>query len=109
MENDDLRVFNVSTNSPDIVYYESAIEYIADNTTLEVQNVSALPFCAKLFVQKYVEAMKRDFSVSSQSLSGMSQSFNNGNIDDIIENLARGLLGKYLKSSFQFIPMKRKW
>lgn len=93
----------------DRLYYESAIEYLSQNTSLDTQNLQELPSCAKLFVTKYVDLLKRDLSVSSESLGGMSQSFKDEGIDKAIDSLAKGLLGDYKNSDFKFYPIKSRW
>lgn len=93
---------------------ESALEYISNNTTLkaDVNNVDSLvklPASAKLFITKYVEIMQRETGVTSESIAGMSQSFDSSSTDTLLFDLLNNLLGKYVSSGFQFIAATRKW
>lgn len=92
----------------------AALEYISENTTLtvdlnDVTTLEALPFAAKLFIIRYDEIMSASSVVASESIEGLSQSFNVGNKSDKIEDLANTLLSKYLKGRIQFIPATRRW
>lgn len=94
---------------------ESALDWMAENTTLEfdkgsVESLSALPACAKLFVVKFSETFRLREGVASQSIEGLSQSFNTAaDKSTIIWQLARSLLGPYLKSQVRVIPAVRRW
>lgn len=94
---------------------ETALEWMANNTTLaiekgNVESVSALPSCAKLFVVKFVEAVNMKMGVASQSIEGMSQSFRDGDRTAILWQLARSLLGGYLKNNqVRVFPARRRW
>lgn len=93
---------------------ESALDWIAENTTLEVdksnpESIAGLPACAKLFVVKYSEIMAMRQGVSSQSIEGMSLSFNTADQSAQVYQLARSLLGGYMRSQVQVIPAKRRW
>ncbi len=94
---------------------ECAIEWLVAHTTLQIdvndiETLKKLPACAKLFILKYTEISDRDTGVTSESLGGMSQSFDVSNSNqDLIWELAEELLSNYLKSRGAFIPAKRKW
>lgn len=92
----------------------AALEWIAENTTLEVdasdpEAYSSLPACAKLFVQKFGELMNQKAGVSSQSIEGLSLSFDTANRTALIWELANSLLGRYMRSQVTVTPAKRKW
>ena len=93
---------------------EAALDWMQENTTLEIDKgstdtIAALPACAKLFIVKYGETVGRKQGVASQSIEGMSQSFNVGDQSALILQLANTLLGPYLKSQVRAFPAKRRW
>lgn len=47
--------------------------------------------------------------VTSQSISGLSQSFNSSDIEITVKSYADDLLGEYLKSDVSFIQINGKW
>ena len=93
----------------------SALEWINENTTLSVDlddpdACSSLPARAQLFVQKFVALMKRSPGVTSQSIEGLSQSFDAGSdVNASIWALARALLAGDLKSQVKVTPARRRW
>ncbi len=92
----------------------AALEWISNNTTLtvdinDVATLEALPFAAKVFISKYSEIMSASSVVQSQSIEGLSQSFNNGDKSSMLWQAAEGLLSDYLKSRIKFISAKRRW
>ena len=92
----------------------AALEYIAENTSLEVDlndvgTLDALPFSAKLFVLKYDEIVSASSVVVSESIEGLSQSFNTSDKSALLWQAAEQLLSSYLKSRIQFIPAQRRW
>lgn len=98
-----------------ILRAEAALEWMQENTKLQFDkadaaSLSALPACAKLFVVKYGEALKRKAGVTSQSIEGMSQSFDaSEDAAATLWALARTLLGGYLKSQVRVTPAQRRW
>lgn len=93
---------------------EAALDWMLANTTLafskdDAQSIAALPACAKLFVVKYSEAMSLREGVASQSIEGLSMSFNTADKDTVLWQLARSLLSGYLKSQVRVYPAKRRW
>lgn len=97
-----------------VLYAEAALDWMQEYTTLEFDRsdsstIAALPACAKLFVVKYSELFSRKQGVASQSIEGLSQSFDTTDRSTLIWQLARSLLGAYLKSQARFIPARRKW
>lgn len=94
---------------------ECAVEWLAAHTTLQIsvndiQALKKLPSSAKLFIIKYIEISNREAGVASESLGGLSQSFDSSTDNQtLIWSLAEELLSQYLKSRNSFIPAKRKW
>lgn len=114
---DELKSLNLSFNNPTeetCLYVESALDWLAQNTTLEfdkndIESVKALPAGAKLFLLKFSDIMTVNTAVTSESIGGMSQSFSTSGKSNLLMDLANDLIGGYLKSSFQFIPTVGKW
>lgn len=102
-------------NAMDQLRAEAALDWMAESTTLtfdkaDAESIKALPACAKLFVVKFCETMRLKSGVTSQSIEGMSQSFDvSGGTDDLIMALAKSLLGNYLKSQVKVFQAKRRW
>ena len=93
---------------------EAALDWMKEHTTLEfdkgsAESIKALPSCAKLFVVKYSEALSLKQGVASQSIEGLSMSFNGNDQAALIWQLANSLLGAYLKSQVRVFPAKRRW
>ena len=94
---------------------EAALEWMREHTTLEFdkadpESIKALPACAKLFVVKHAEIMRRASGMISQSIEGMSMTFDSsGDVNDSVMALAKTLLSGYLKSQVRFFPAQRRW
>ena len=93
---------------------EAALDWMLANTTLafskdDAESIKALPACAKLFVVKYSEAMSLREGVASQSIEGLSMTFNTSDKGSVLWQLANSLLGGYLKSQVRVFPAKRRW
>ena len=92
----------------------AALEYIARNTTLtvdleDVETVKALPFSAKLFVQKYEEVVSTSSTIAGESIEGLSLTFKQGNKADMINDLANTYLDEWLKGKITFVPATKRW
>lgn len=101
-------------NAMDVLKAEAALDWMLANTTLsfskeDAPSIAALPACAKLFVVKYSEAMSLREGVASQSIEGLSMSFNTADKSSVLWQLAESLLGGYLKSQVRVHPAKRRW
>lgn len=101
------------TDATTVLTVNSAFDWLKEHTTLEfdidnLETLSALPSTAKLFVVKYVDVMAMGTGVTSESLGGMSQSFDTA-LAGLIWQYARELLSSYLKSDVSVVPAKRKW
>ena len=92
----------------------AALEYIDKKTTLtvdleDVETVKALPFSAKLFVQKYEEVATASSIVAGENIEGLSLTFKQGNKADMIKDLANTYLSDWLVTEVTFIPATRRW
>lgn len=105
----------VSNDALAVLRAEAALDWMKQYTTLQfdvsdAETISALPATAKLFVVKYGEVMQRKTGVTSQSIEGLSMSFDAS--DDgtaMIWALANTLLSGYLKSQVRVTPARRRW
>ena len=94
-----------------VLQAETALDWIARNTTLTIDktDIVSLPAGAKLFVLKFGEVMSANLMVTSESMAGMSQSFNTEARNNLIYNLALDCIGEYLKPTVTFRPAKSRW
>lgn len=104
----------IDNTSMSCLMVQSALEWIKENTTLpldisNIESIKALPFGAKLFILKYVEIMSVGAGVTSESISGLSQSFDSISKGESIRQYARELLGKALKSEFSVVSAMNRW
>lgn len=114
---EELQVLNLPVEITDesCIYVESALEWILQNTTYvfnpaNVDDVRALPSSVKLFIKHYTDVMNKSIGVTSESLGGMSQSFDTTAIDELLWQYANALIGnRFLKSRVRIVPAKRKW
>ena len=87
----------------------AGIEWLEQNTTItpaDIPNNSS----AKLFLSKFYELQNMRPGVASESIEGLSQSFNTGNINDLLWQLAEELLGQYLTGGkVRFVAATRRW
>lgn len=102
----------ISDDTTSLLYAESALDWLIDNTKLQIDksDITTLPAGAKLFVTKYGEIMSTNAMVTSESIGGMSQSFDTSARDSKIYDLAYDLLGsKYMKSQVTFTAAQKRW
>ena len=93
---------------------KAALEWIVENTSIKLdvnnqQSIESLPANAKLFVCKYVELFNQKSGVSSQSIEGLSISFDTTDKAAQVSQLANSLLWNYMKSQVTFTPAKKRW
>ena len=105
----------VSADPVAVLHAEAALDWMREITTLQIDkadaaSIVALPASAKLFVVKFGEVMQRRTGVTSQSIEGLSMSFDaSENAVSSIWALASTLLGGYLKSQVRVTPARRRW
>lgn len=94
---------------------EAALDWMQEHTTLRIDKADAaaiatLPATAKLFVIRFGEIMRRKAGVTSQSIEGMSQSFDaSEDTAALIWAQASTLLSGYMKSQVRVTPAQRRW
>lgn len=97
-----------------ILLVESAFNWINDNTTLVIdynddQALTKLTPNVKLFVVKYVDIMTLSTGVASESIEGLSQSYDTSSKSNLLWQYASELLGNYMKSQMSFTSSKSRW
>ena len=94
---------------------DSCLEWFAENTKLDIdkdninESLAKLPSCARLFMLRYNKLYNRELGVTSESIGGMSQSFDTTAVYTQLWQMAYELLGEYLKSGFKVTPARKKW
>lgn len=101
-------------NPKTILSVMSGLEWLKENTILEIEpenaeSIRALPSRVKLFLLKFVDILERENGISSESIDGLSQSFESSNLVQDIDKLSKTLIADLLKSQVKFIPAKRRW
>lgn len=93
-----------------ILTIESAIEWINRNTSLNISqnDLDNLSAGVKSFIIKYDEIMNLPVGITSESLGGMSQSFES-NKSDLLLQYASDYLGDVLMSQMSFVCAKQRW
>lgn len=97
-----------------ILIVESGLDWVKENTTLEFDtkneaDLKALPSCVRLFITKFFDVQMLSVGVASESIEGLSQSFDTSNKSAMIWQFAEELLYPYLKSRIRFVAAKRQW
>lgn len=105
---------DIPINARTRLIIESAFEWLKENTTLEFdtetgEGVERLPAGAKLFIIKFYDIQMLSVGVTSESIEGLSQSFDTADKNALIWQIAEGLLYPYLKSRVRFVAAERKW
>jgi hypothetical protein len=105
----------IDADAMSALYVGAAVDWLNTNTTLEIdkgnlkESIAALPDGAKLFLCRYRDVMTTDGTVASESIAGMSQTFNNTSKTALLYQLAIELIPSYLKSQVQSIGNVSKW
>lgn len=95
------------------MYAECALDWINNNTSLSY-DLNNLPEClppgVRLFILKYYELMNNNPGVTSESISGMSQSFaSSDRIGLFLWEYASELLGEYMTGAVKAVPTEALW
>ena len=117
MSIEELKALNLPVKTDDLtcLYVDSGIDWLVSNTTLVIDkdnltaSIKSLPSGAKLFLCRYVDIMQQETNVTSESIGGMSQSFGTTSKNTQLYNLARELIGQYLKSGIRVVGNVSKW
>lgn len=101
-------------NDTTILLVESGLHWVLDNTTLEFDmnnddDLKALHSNVKLFLIRYIDIMSMRPGISSESISGLSQSYDTSDKSALLLQYASELLSPWLKSQMSFYQAKRRW
>lgn len=101
-------------NDRTVLLVESGLHWVLDNTTLDFDmnndaDLEALHSNVKLFLIQYIDIMSMRPGISSESISGLSQSFDSTDKSTLLWQYANELLSQWLKSQMTFYQAKRKW
>lgn len=91
------------------IIINAGVEWLADNTTIDTSDIDNLPSCAKLFLTKFYDIQKLNTGVSSESIEGLSHSFDTTDKSALLMQFAEELLGKYLVSKVRFVQASPRW
>lgn len=96
------------------LYLEAGLEWLEEHTTIQLEEhtvdcIKALPSKAKLFLLEFSEIMQRESGIESESIPGMSQSFQEKGKDELIWKLAKVLLKGQLQSTVTVLPARKRW
>ena len=91
------------------IIINSGLEWLEKNTIIDVTDTDNFPNSAKLFLIKFFDLNMLSAGVTSESIEGLSQSFDNTDKSTLIWQYANELLSDYLKSQMSFVSAKRKW
>jgi hypothetical protein len=97
-----------------ILVVASGLEWVKANTTLDFdmnndEDLKALPYSVRLFLVKFFDVQMMSTGVSSESIEGLSQSFDTSDKTALIWQFAQELLSEYLVSSVKAVPYKKIW
>lgn len=100
-------------NDETCLLVENAVNWIADNTTINVnmddlENVQA---SVRLFITKYIDIMKLPIGITSESATGLSQSFDTTDKYDLLISLARSIFGdnNVTAGKVRFVSATDRW
>ena len=93
---------------------ESGLEWVKENTTLEFdidndEDLKSLPSCVRHYLVKFFDIQMISTGVTSESIEGLSQSFDTSDKSAMVWQFAEELLQPYLKSRVRFVTAQKKW
>lgn len=105
-----LKGIPIDTNDAETaIMVESALDWIAEHTTLDIDAEAELPANVKLFIVKFCDIMSHSSCVASESLGGMSQSFSTNGTGVLLSDLAAQLFGSAYKGRNKFVSVQSRW
>lgn len=96
------------------LYLDAGLEWLEEHTNIQleehtVETIKAMPSKAKLFLLEFSQIMQRETGVVSESIAGMSQTYEEKGKDALIWNVAKTLLKGQLKSTVTVLPARKRW
>ena len=101
-------------NDAEILLVENALAWIADNTTVTVDmdDLDNVQPSVRLFITRYIEIMQLPLGISSESASGLSQSFDTDkDPNDLLIAAAEAIFGvdNVTAGAAHFVTATRGW
>lgn len=113
MTGEELKNLGIDIDTEDntvVIMANTALEWIAENTTINTEDIENIPYRAKLFISKYCELNSLPSGVTSESIEGLSQSFTSGALANSIWDLANGIFSTSdLKSRVRFVTAQKRF
>lgn len=91
------------------IILNAGVEWIAANTTINTAKIEDFPSGAKLFLLKFHDLQKLQTGVASESIEGLSLSFDTSDKNALLWQYAEELLGQYLKGRVRFVQSTPRW
>jgi hypothetical protein len=92
---------------------ENALNWIKDNTTISINmnDLTSIQANVRLFIIKYIDIMKLPIGVTSESATGLSQSFDTTDKSELILSLARSIFSDDVVTAgkVKFIAANDRW
>lgn len=110
---EDWKETGIEISAP-LLYYEAGLEWVEEHTTVTLndhtlESIKALPSKVKLFLTEFAEIMQRESGIESESIHGLSQSFQEEGKNELIMKSAKCLLSNELKSNLTVLPARKRW
>lgn len=103
----------IPTNAENLILVENALNWIERNTSVEVNtnDLSNTPATVRLFILKYLDILKLPDGVSSESATGLSQSFNNTDKNTLLMQAASSIFGDeaLIAGKVTFVSAQNPW
>lgn len=96
-----------------LLLIENALEWIGNNTKLKVnlQSAESVQANVRLFISKYLDIMSLPIGITSESATGLSQSFDTTDKNELLIEIANALFGEenVTAGKVTFIPAQSRW
>ncbi len=100
-------------NTETCLLIENALNWVADNTTIKVNmnDLESVQANVRLFLIKYIDIMKLPIGITSESATGLSQSFDTTDKYDLLVSLARSIFGddNVTAGKVEFVAATDRW
>lgn len=92
---------------------ENALNWVTENTTIKVNmnDLESVQANVRLFLIKYIDIMKLPVGITSESATGLSQSFDTTDKYDLLISLARSIFGddNVTAGKVKFVSATNRW
>ena len=91
------------------LYLDAGRKWVEENTSYRFQQGVEIPPGVQAFLVKYVETMEQGAgNVQSESIAGLSQSFRDVSLENLLIEWAAALMPEYFRSA-GFVPAVKRW